>query len=99
MTFTLVQTTYKSYDYQQHLIKLGYNMIPLVPGLTDAVVALLPAPDKMLLLMDDAKHEAAYLERLYGPKGPQYHPLFASSGKSSDAEQDSSSDVAFETED
>jgi hypothetical protein len=83
--------------YEQHLIKLGYNMIPLVPGLTDAVVALLPAPDKMLLLMDDPKHEAAYLERLYGARGPQYHPLFASSGKSSEpAEQDSSSDVSFD---
>ncbi|CAM9611488.1 unnamed protein product, partial [Phaeothamnion confervicola] len=47
--------------------KLLFNLVPLVPGLAELVVALLPAPQQALLLFDDE----AYVRRLYGAGGPK----------------------------
>lgn len=52
--------------------KIGWNLIPVVPGLAETIVALLPAPEQMLLTFD----EQAYVRNLYGPGGPQYHPEY-----------------------
>ncbi|KAG5177578.1 hypothetical protein JKP88DRAFT_270694 [Tribonema minus] len=53
-------------------IKVAYNKLRDLPFITDIIVALLPAPDQVLLQFD----EKAYVQKLYGDAGPKFRPEF-----------------------